>query len=531
VPARPRQKSRPSADLAERIQSILASRGLTLYQASQRSETLYGRSSPYFVPHNLYYDLHGGTFSPSIYQFAAFSRITGYRLSDWLRVFGADLENVARLQVSLPSSRTILLDSSLTDPYAWVPWLRNRVGNVPAPPIAPLGQLLELSRPQRLRSLSETGKRGFLYAKIGYQDALAFPDLLPGSIVRVNPNIPDELVPRANGISSRIFLIEHHKGFFCCRLRALGDSVIVPVSTQPSYAEVELRRPHEARRLGIVDLEIRPLLKAEQPEVPEELARQWKPRPLSQEGKVGPLLRSARVTMRLSLRKASGASRKIADILGDDRYFISPSSLCDYELLNTAPRHFQTVISLCSLYGLSLQTLLQAIGIGPEEAGSEPMPDHFVSRFLHLESAETPDRELDGGGFLEQLLERCEEVPFFLRESIGRISGLEDASLDDFFWIGGKHDVLHPYLANGLLALVNRRRRRPFHFTSKQLWQQPLYVLLKRDGTYLCACCGIENGTLIVHPYSQHFHRPEQFRYHHDVDVVGQIVMIARQLT
>jgi len=327
-----------------------------------------------------------------------------------------------------------------------------------------------------------------------------------------------------------MFLIEHHKGFFCCHLRALGDNVIVPVSTQPSYAEVELRRPHEARRLGIVDLEIRPLLRVEQPEVPKELAKQWKPRPLSREGKIGLLLRSARITMCLSLRKASGASRKIADILGDDRYFISPSSLCDYELLNTAPRHFQTVITLCSLYGLSLQTLLKAIGIGPEESGREPMPDHFVSRFLHVESAEKLDRKLEDGGFLEQLLERCEEVPFFLRESIGPLSGLEDASLDDFFWIGGKHDVLHPYLANGLLALVNRRRRRPFHFTSKPLWQQPLYVLLKRDGTYLCACCGIENGTLIVHPYSQHFHRPEQFRYHHDVEVVGQVVMIARQL-
>src|SRR5208337_3676355 len=155
---------------------------------------LYGRSSPYFVPHNLYYDLRGGTFSPSIYQFVAFSRITGYRLSDWLRVFGADLENIARLQVSLPSSRTILLDSSLADPDAWVPWLRNRVGNVPAPPIAPLGQLLERSHPRRLRYVSESNNRGFLYAKIGYQDALAFPDLLPGSIVRVNPEIPDDLV-------------------------------------------------------------------------------------------------------------------------------------------------------------------------------------------------------------------------------------------------------------------------------------------------------------------------------------------------
>ena len=529
MPARHREKSQPTTDLAERIHSILGLKDLTLYQASQQSERLYGRSSPYFLPHNLYFDLRGGTFSPSIYQFLALSRITGYRLPDWMRLFGADLENIARLQTSLPSRRTILLDSSLADPYAWIPWFRNRIGDSPAPPIAPLGLLLERSGPKRLSSLSESNGRGFLYAKIGYQDALAFPDLFPGSIVRVNPEIPDKLAFLANGTSSRIFLIEHSKGLFCCRLRAIGDSVIVPASTRVSYAEVELRRPQDVRLLGVVDLELRPLLMTKEPEVPKDMGKQWKPRPLSREGKIGPLLRSARVKMHLSLREGSGRSGKIADLLGDDRYFISPSSLCDYELLNTAPRHFQKAITLCSLYGLRFQTFLKTIGIVPEEAGSQPMPDHFVSRVLRVETAD-PGSMLAGERFLEQILERCEEVPFFLRESIGSLSGLEDLSLSDFFWVGGKYDVLHPYLTNGLVALVNRRRKRPFYFTSKPLWQQPLYVLLRRDGTYLCACCGLENGTLIVHPYSQQFHRPEQLRYHQDVEVVGQIVMVARKV-
>ena len=421
------------------------------------------------------------------------------------------------------------MDSSLTDPYAWIPWFRNRSGDRPAPSIAPLGQLLERSGSKRIGSLLKSNEPGFLYAKIGYQDALAFPDLAPGSLVRVNPDIPDKTVFLPNGTSSHIFLIEHSKGLSCCRLRAIGESVIVPVSTKVSYAQVELRRPQEASILGRVDLEIRPLLMTNGPEVPKDLGKQWKPRPLSWVGKVGPLLRSARITMHLSLREASGISGKVADLLGDDRYFISASSLCDYELLNSAPRHFQKAITLCSLYGLRFETFLKAIGIVPEEAGREPMPDHFVSRVSRVEADEL-DTKVAGGGFLEQFLERCEEVPFFLRESIGSLSGLEDTSLNDFFWVGGKYDVLHPYLTNGLVALVNRRRKRPFYFTSKPLWQQPLYVLLKRDGTYLCACCGLENGTLVVHPYSRQFHRPEQLRYHHDVEVVGQVVMIARKL-
>ena len=133
-------------------------------------------------------------------------------------------------------------------------------------------------------------------------------------------------------------------------------------------------------------------------------------------------------------------------------------------------------------------------------------------------------------GFLEQMLERCEEIPFFLRESIGPLSGLEDASLDDVFWIGGEYDVLHPCLANGLFALVNRRDKRPVHFTSKSPWQQPVYVIQMRDGTYLCACCGIENDTLVIHPYSQQFRRSEHLRYHQDAEVIGRIVTVARKL-
>ena len=529
MPARRREKSQPTTDLVERIQSILAVRDLTLYQVSQRSEKLYGRSSSFFLPHNLYFDLRGGTFRPSLYQVLALSRISGYRLPDWMRLFGADLENIAWLQTSLSSRRTVLLDSSLADPYAWIPWFRDRVGNSPPPPFAPLRQLLEPSGAKQLGSLSKSNGQGFLYAKIGHQDALAFPDLFPGSIVRVNRGIPDRLVFLANGTSSRIFLIEHSKGLFCCRLRAIGDNVIEPVSTKLSYAQVELRRPQAARVLGMVDLEIRPLLMTNEPEVPKDLAKQWKPRPLSREEPIGSLLHNARITMHLSLREASEVSRKAADLLGDDRYFISPSALCDYEVLNKAPRHFQKAITLCVVYGLRFQTFLKAVGIVPEEAGREPMPDHFVSRTSRADASENLDL-LSGGGFLEQLLEQCEEVPFFLRESVETLSGLGDVSLNDFFWVGGKYDVLHPYLTNGLLALVNRRRKRPFYFTSKPLWQQPLYVLLKRDGTYLCACCGLENGTLVVHPYSQQFHRPEQLRYHQDVEVVGQVVMVARKV-
>src|SRR4030095_14822871 len=136
-------------DVAERLRAILASKDLTLYQVSQKSEVLYGHSSPYFLPHNLYYDLRSGTFTLSIHQLAALSRVSGYRLNDWVRAFGFDLQDIVRLQVLLPSHRTVLLNSTLEDAQAFVPWLESRAFHTPIPAMAPLSNPLQFNNCSR----------------------------------------------------------------------------------------------------------------------------------------------------------------------------------------------------------------------------------------------------------------------------------------------------------------------------------------------------------------------------------------------
>jgi hypothetical protein len=523
-------RPKPSADLAERLQAILASKHLTLNEVSQQSGALYGRASPYFLPHNLYYELRAGAFTPSIYQLAVLSRISGYRLHDWLYAFGFDLEEIPRLQVLLPANRTVLLNSSLVDSQACIRWLENRTDNSSVSGIAPLSGLMRLTQPKRLASILNFGTRGFLYAKVGREDAYAFPDLVPGSIVRIDPIQDDSRFARSNGAtSSQIFLIEHGRGLCCSRLRVAGDSLIVPVGTSLPYTQVELRLPREARILGVADLEIRPLIKPDQPEVPKDLAKHWRPKALIQEPRLGHLLRGARTKMNLSLRDASLMSQRIAELLGDERYFVSASSLSDYEVLDTPPRHFHKVITLCAIYGLQLQSLLDAIGIAAHEMGKEPMPDHLAGRRLRKDGSMGNETQIRTG-FLEKLLEEVGEIPFFLRGAAKEISGI-DVSLEDCFWLGKERNPLHPYLANALLVVVNRRKRKPVHFRSRPLWEQPLYLIVKRDRIYVCACCGVENGSLVIHPYSQQLYRPTQLRYHDEAEVVGQVVTIVRRLS
>lgn len=528
-------RSRASEDsvrnraVPENVQAILATKGLSLYRVSQATASAYGRSSAYFVPHNLYYDLRGGVFRPSVYQIFALSRVTGYDFVDWLAVFGFDPEDVARLQVLLPTKRTIVLDTSHTDINQRILWFRNRLHGEKVPAIAPLSRLLEFTPPRGIRSLAQS-REEFLYVKVGHEDAFAFPNLLPGSIVRVNRNVIPKLAPEEIAFPDRLFLVEHSKGFCCARIRVISKDVIALLGNELSYAQVELRCPLEVRIWGAIDLEFRPILKVEEPEVPKDLARRWRPQALTTSEDFGQLLKRTRKRLNLSIREAARLSVQAAELLNDRLYLISPSSLSEYESRDAPPRDFHKIVTLCSIYGLQLDKVLKRIGISITDGGREAMPDRFTSSNPGSSERRT-EVNADTRGFFEGLLEMGQnEVPFFLRSTLRYFSGSPRTSLDDFFWVGGDNDPVHPYLRNALLIMVNRRRKTPIHHASKPMWRQPIYLVLKRDGQYFAACCSLENSRLVIHPYGSGFHRSAEYRYHQDAEVVGRIVAIARRL-
>ena len=520
-----------SRELAERVKSILTTKQLTLHQASRTSATLFGRRSPYYLPHNLYYDLSHGHFSPSLLQLAAFSRISNYRLRDWLRVFGFEIEAIPRLQIQFRSKRTALLESSVDDPNSRIRWFRSLHAGALPTDIVPLAHLLEWTEPSRLVSLSEFHDGGFLYAQIGSEDALAFPELLPGSIVRVNPKITGEALKQVTAErSAHLFLIQHERGLNCCHVRVSGRGRIGTISSQLPYARMEFRVPDEARILGVADLEIRNLLAPRQPAVAKSLAKRWNPDLLpANPSQLGPLLRWARLETGLSFRAAAAKSRELADAMGDERYFTASGSLSDYETFNTPPRHFHKVITFCIIYSMRLNQIFQALGLSFEEAGREPIPDLLTGRPLSETVASVDADRIEPPGLIPELAGQLGGVPFFLRSSLGVLCGLSRLSLKDFFSIGGSANTVHPYLKGAVLAVVNRQKKKPNDCAAKPLWQQPLYIIMKRDGTYLCGCCSRENDTLVIHTYRGGIHKREELRSR-DAEIIGKVVSVARRV-
>jgi hypothetical protein len=242
---------------------------------------------------------------------------------------------------------------------------------------------------------------------------------------------------------------------------------------------------------------------------------------------LGPLLRRARLKMGLSFREAATKSRELAEAMGDERYFTASGSFSDYETINTPPRHFHKVITFCVVYSMRLNQIFHALGLSFEEAGREPIPDLLTGRPLSETVASADADRIEPPGLIPELAGQLGGVPFFLRSSLGMLCGLSRLSLKDFFWIGGSANTVHPYLKGAVLAVVNRQKKKPNDCASKPLWQQPLYIILKRDGTYLCGCCSRENDTLVIHTYRGGTHKREELRSR-DAEIIGKVVSVAR---
>lgn len=526
----------PGFGVAERVERILATRNLTLSEVSRELRLRYGRMPHYIVPHDFYYDLGHPRYSPRIEQVLALSRISEYRLADWLTVFGLHLDDVPRLRADFPVARTSLLDPTTYDQAAWIGWFRDAPRAADPPAVAPLGQLLILGNPRRVNSLLTPEPSPFLYAKIGRQDAFAFPDLLPGSIVRADTRGVGELLQSMqNKNSERLFLVEYGQGLVCCRLHARTKSTVTLRTSTLPFAQIELRLGSEARILGVLDWELRPA-KTARPEVltasMKFLMHQTLPPTGTQPG-LRELLERARLRSGLSIRNASTKSRSIAEALGDERYFCSPTSLTDYETGPRLPVQIHKIVSVCILYSLAFSELLEAAGLDTSDFGREPIPDKLVGRV----TAETPRtanehaaRNRKQPSFLSSLIAEFQEIPLFLRHSLSTIAGLPALSLRDVFWTGARTVSRHPYLKDAVFVSVNRRLKIPHFLKRMSLWDQPLYVLLLRDGTYLLAGCSLEGSTLIVHPFADGFPRPQMLRNGADAEVVGEVTALFRRL-
>lgn len=520
----PALRRRPS-ELVAITRSIFAKRGFTLADIARQSRIRFPGNPRFRIPPNFYDALRRASFSPSLHQLYALSVLTGYKLADWLCVYGFSFDDAARFQARFPRYRTAELDARAYDSSANVSWFEEAQSIALGTELTPLSQWLFGKTIRPLASLTDRAAVSFRYLKIGSRDAYAFPDLLPGSIVRVNVRYPpDQLLAPDN--ANHILAIERVDGIFCGRVRNVGRGRVVLCSRQLPYAPIELKLGSEAKIVGYVDMEIRRLEPVEIPEVQAS----WKP-PAARSGlateakRIGEVARRARMRSSLSFREVSERTAEIARVLQHPNYFCAPGALSDLEARDVFPRHIHKLISLSAVYGVSVAELAELAGLPLEQAGQEVISAE-LKYASHREAAKSTH---SSSPFLQAVAEEFDEIPFFLRKALPAILGLPNLSVRDFFWAGATENLVHPYLRDAAFLAVNRKIKTPVPSLSLPVWAQPLYVLELRDGKRLCATCSLQNGTLLVRLCTT---VPGDLRLRHrdEVEIVGKVVAVARRL-
>ncbi len=508
---------------------------MTLSQVSKESRKLFPGQSLYHIPHNLYFDLRDGRFTPNIYQLISLSCVSGYSLIHWLSVFGFHLDDIPRLQLRLSFPQTMLLNSALYDSHALVEWFEGK--GEPPLRITPLIQILTQNVTERVAALQRINSVSFIYAKVGTEDDFCFPELLPGSIVRADPRASEVSLAATGGkVSHDLFLVEHAQGLNCCRLQQVAPRRVALVSTKLTAPRMELQVGTELKILGTIDMEIRSLEKRSlasgfrtlQTPKSRELLR-----PDAPGTDLRHLLRKCRQRAGLSFRQASAMSRRIAQELGDERYFAAIGSLSDYESAEGPPRHIHKVVTLCTLYSIGFWHFLKASGLAMDKLGQRAIPEDLAESTHWAARSRRKDREpqaMKGGSFLSTLVDRFEEIPLFLRNALPELCGMSRLALRDVFWVGEMGQEFHAPLRGAAFLVVNQRMKTPFVSESEPEWKQPVYLLARRDGSYFCGRFALAGNTTVLHPLSARPSSPKPHESGVDAEIVGQVVIVLRRI-
>src|SRR5581483_255166 len=244
-----------------------------------------------------------------------------------------------------------------------------------------------------LRDASWRDDDRYLFAKIGSRDAVVYPRILPGSVVRADRcQVPD--VHDKAAADERLWLVKHPGGIICCHVRPVDATHVLLLPNRPPLSGWPLCLLREVRILGLVDLELRPRKPGFSPPLCG-VARSDRPLTIDRHDgivNVSTLLRISRARAGLTFRGAHEMTKRIATLLGNREYGIALGLLSDYEAMNRLPRHVAKIMSLCMIYSIDPFELMRAAGVHVDESDKLPLTPVEGSHNLHVAKPTTSFR-------------------------------------------------------------------------------------------------------------------------------------------
>ncbi len=83
-------------------------------------------------------------------------------------------------------------------------------------------------------------------------------------------------------------------------------------------------------------------------------------------------------------------------------------------------------------------------------------------------------------------------------------------------------------MRGAVLLALNRRIKTPAMQESQLQWNQPIYLLVRRDGSYFLGRFSHQNKTLVLHPLDLNAPSGNITINQGDAEIVGQVTSVVR---
>jgi transcriptional regulator with XRE-family HTH domain len=246
----------------------------------------------------------------------------------------------------------------------------------------------------------------------------------------------------------------------------------------------------------------------------------------------GQKLKRARERLNLRYRDVEEASLAIANRHGLDEFVIALSRLADIENKGTVPSLFR-LYSLCAIYRLDFAEVLSWYGIplgdlmrdsahvDLEEThllGFEPNVDSGI----RVPSALLSSIDLSQTTFLTRTAQQWGELPLALLRQM-------DFRRYRYGFIGSEDWSMYPLIPPGSFVQIDEGKQKIAAGGWASEFERPVYFLEHR-GQFYCGWCSEIDGAFVLHPHAASYMPPKVFSSPEEVDVIGQVVGVAKRM-
>ena len=243
-------------------------------------------------------------------------------------------------------------------------------------------------------------------------------------------------------------------------------------------------------------------------------------------------LKQTREEMGLRYREVEDTSIMIAQRNHNPEFIVSLSRLSDIENKGTVPSLYR-LYSLCAIYRLELTEVLNWYGIEMARILEDatlirPSQTHPIGFQGNGHGAVLMPLRLDPGVdfqrtfYLSRMIQKWGPIPLALLETL-------DVEKHRFAWIGTDDYMMHPLVPPGSLVQINETRREIQNTGWANEFERPIYFFETHDG-YACCWCSLSGSRLILQPHTASPCQPNVYQLPDEIEVVGQVVAVAKRL-